>query len=199
MKMRRATDGGRAPRRAAPGESRCLGAIGRDGLSRDQRYGIGRAQFATMDHKRSQDVQPTFCVFLAEDDRELRGWLAEVLRRDGHLVYEAADGETMLFHLLHRGLGRQSQAAVEAELVICDVRMPRCDGLTVLRNLRDHGVSCPAFVFTTAFPDADTLNEASTLGALRVFEKPFELAELRTLVRARAAEAQSSLGSGGSV
>jgi CheY-like chemotaxis protein len=133
-----------------------------------------------------------FCVFLAEDDLELRALMADLLRRDGHVVCESSNGETMLFHLVRLGLERRDSLQTES-IVICDIRMPGCDGLTVLRSLREHGMQCPPFVFTTAFPDAATLKEAETLGALRVFEKPFEIGELRSLVRERAAASQGEL------
>jgi CheY-like chemotaxis protein len=144
-----------------------------------------------MDSMNSHDHEPVFSVFLAEDDFELRTLLADVLRRDGHAVFEASNGETMLFHLVQFGVERP-RARREDSIVICDIRMPGCDGLTVLRNLREHDMHCPPFVFTTAFADGGTLREAEELGALRVFEKPFELAELRTLVRHRAAESRAA-------
>jgi CheY-like chemotaxis protein len=125
-----------------------------------------------------------FCVFLAEDDVNLRGLMAEILRADGHEVIEASDGATLLLNLVRRGLQRPPPAT-EA-LVICDIRMPGCDGLSVLRNLREHGPGCPTFVFMTAFPEPGTYEQARQLGALRVLAKPFELDELRALVRERA-------------
>jgi CheY-like chemotaxis protein len=136
--------------------------------------------------------EPTsaFCVFLAEDDLELRCLMADLLRRDGHVVFESSSGEIMLFHLVHLALQRRYDLQTES-LIICDIRMPGCGGLAVLRNLREHDAHCPPFIFMTAFPDAATREEAHSLGALKVFEKPFELGELRQLVRDRAAAGQA--------
>jgi CheY-like chemotaxis protein len=122
-----------------------------------------------------------FCVFLAEDDQNLRAVMAEILRADGHEVVEASDGATLLLNLVRRALQRRLPG--DHALVICDIRMPGCDGLSVLRNLREHGAGCPAFVFMTAFPEPGTYEQARQLGALRVLAKPFELGELRALVR----------------
>lgn len=120
-------------------------------------------------------------VFLAEDDQALRATLGLALRRDGHVVVEASNGEAMLFELVRAGAERRGRA-----VVVCDVRMPGCDGFTLLRDLRAHGVDCPPFLFTTAFPDAGVVREAYELGAVGVLAKPFEIGELRRLVRARA-------------
>jgi CheY-like chemotaxis protein len=128
-------------------------------------------------------------VFLAEDDADLRATIATVLRHDGHVVFEASNGETMLFHLAQLGLDRRGQSPCD-DIVVCDIHMPGCDGLAVLRNLRERDTDCPPFIFTTAFPDAAVMQEAHELGALKVFEKPFELGDLRELVRRHAAEAR---------
>jgi CheY-like chemotaxis protein len=127
------------------------------------------------------------CVFVAEGDAELRATIATALRDDGHVVFEASNGQTMLFHLAQLGVERRGHARGH-EIVVCDVRMAGCDGLAVLRNLREHDMECPPFILTTAFPDAAVVREAHELGALRVLEKPFELSDLRDLVRRHAGQ-----------
>jgi two-component system response regulator (stage 0 sporulation protein F) len=127
-------------------------------------------------------------VFVAEDDADFRATLAAALRLDGHTVFEASNGDTMLFHLAQQGSDRTLPSG--EEIVVCDIRMPGCDGLTVLRNLREHDTDCPPFIFTSAFPDAEIVREAHELGALTVFEKPFDLRDLRELVRRHARKAR---------
>jgi two-component system response regulator (stage 0 sporulation protein F) len=129
-------------------------------------------------------------VFVAEDDADFRATLAAVLRRDGHTVFEASNGETMLFHLAQLGAHRGTRRLGD-EIVVCDIRMPGCDGLSVLRNLREHDADCPPFIFIAAFPDADLVREAHELGALTVFAKPFDLSDLRELVRRHARQARA--------
>jgi DNA-binding response OmpR family regulator len=129
-------------------------------------------------------------VFVAEDDLEFRATLATALRRDGHTVFEASNGDTMLFHLAQVGSDRRARPLGD-EIVVCDIRMPGCDGLSVLRNLREHDTDCPPFIFIAAFPDADLVREAHELGALVVLEKPFDLGDLRDLVKCHARKARS--------
>jgi len=128
-----------------------------------------------------------FRVFVAEDDAALRALVAEVLRADGHLVVEASDGATLMINLVRLQLEMRGEPA--NAFVISDIRMPGCDGLAVLRNIREHGSHCPPFAFMTAVPDPGLCEEARQLGAIRVLTKPFELEDLRALVREAAAAA----------
>jgi two-component system response regulator (stage 0 sporulation protein F) len=83
----------------------------------------------------------------------------------------------------------ETRGRFEAAFVVCDVRMPGCNGLAVLRNIVEHGGACPPFAFMTAFPDPGVYEEARQLGVRRVLAKPFDVDELRTLVREAAAAA----------
>lgn len=130
--------------------------------------------------------RPAFRVFLAEDDPDLRALMSAALARDGHLVVEAPNGQSMLFALVRECFDAPDANPRDA-MVISDIRMPVCDGLDLLRDLRGRETPCPSFVFITAFPCAGTIREAYELGALFVFEKPFDLDTLRALVRERAA------------
>jgi DNA-binding response OmpR family regulator len=116
---------------------------------------------------------------LAEDDPELRTLLAEALRRDGHQVMEVANGIALddVIRALAPQLDGQSH-----EVVISDIRMPGRTGLAVLQRHRDRAW-CPPFIFMTGFGDDDLRDQARRLGAAAVIEKPFELQELRNLLR----------------
>jgi DNA-binding response OmpR family regulator len=120
-------------------------------------------------------------VLLAEDDPDLRRLVADVLRRDGHDVMEASDGTMLLFNLARTHLVNARWP--EACLVISEIHMPLHDGLSVLRSLDEHGQRHPPFVFLTASSDDHACAEARRLGALAFIEKPFDVDELRALVR----------------
>ncbi len=59
--------------------------------------------------------------------------------------------------------------------------MPGWNGLAVLQHLRREDWAMP-FIVITAFGDEDTHQEASRLGAAAVFDKPFDVDDLRTAV-----------------
>lgn len=118
-------------------------------------------------------------LLLAEDDPELRHLLATVLRRDGHHVTEARSGVELLDWVAaeldeHGSLDR-------FDLIISDIRLPGFSGLDMLASLRT--AECPVpVVLITAFGDETTHAQAERLGAAAMFDKPFDVDDLRTTV-----------------
>jgi DNA-binding response OmpR family regulator len=122
-------------------------------------------------------------ILLAEDDPDLRAMLCAVLRRDGHHVVELSDGADLFDSL--QALLDQGPQKRRAQLVVADLRMPVMDGLAVLRAFRARGLRQP-FILMTGFGDPRTHASAWELGALAVFDKPFDFGELRRAVGAYA-------------
>ena len=118
-------------------------------------------------------------VVLAEDDRELRTLLAGMLRRDGYVVAEAVSGWGLLEQLTAR-----AERWDDFDLIISDIVMPEFSGLDVLETLKKVGGLPRAhipIVLITAFGDEPVHVRARQLGA-RLFDKPFDLEELRSFV-----------------
>lgn len=115
-------------------------------------------------------------VLLAEDDAALRRLLAEVLRQDGYEVVEARDGVELLAEIDATLVARWERS--DAFVVVADVHMPGFSGLDVLAVLRCAHCATPV-ILITAFGDAETREEAHELGAVAVFDKPFNLDDLR--------------------
>jgi CheY-like chemotaxis protein len=118
-------------------------------------------------------------VLLAEDDGEMRRLLVAILRRSNCDVIEAKSGSQLWELIVHGALGTRSEPQVD--LIISDVRMPGKSGLEVLSRLRNSHGWTPV-ILITAFGDTDTHAEAHRLGALAVFNKPFDLDDLRMIV-----------------
>lgn len=114
-------------------------------------------------------------VLLAEDDTEMRRLLVSTLRRSHCDVIEVRNG-TQLSEQLTR-----TRRDPPLDLIISDVRMPGRSGLDVLNTLRRIDRDTPV-ILITAFGDAETHAEAHRLGVLAVFNKPFDLDDLQTLV-----------------
>jgi len=115
-------------------------------------------------------------AILAEDDFEMRQLLAHALRMDGYRVTEVRDGSELLDAMagyLIRGKGGS------LDLVVTDVRMPKIGGLEAIAGLRQCDWSTPVVVIT-AFGDEETHAEARRLGAIAVFDKPFDLRAIRS-------------------
>ena len=118
-------------------------------------------------------------VLLIEDDLEMRRMLAAALRRDGHRVVEAANGDDALEWLGPGALDGDLERI--PDLVVSDIRLPYFTGLEILESLQIVARRIPV-VLITAFPDRETMAEAARLGAECVLAKPFELGELRAAV-----------------
>jgi DNA-binding NtrC family response regulator len=114
-------------------------------------------------------------IFLGEDDDELRGVLADLLRAAGHQVEEASDGNA-LQRLIAAG-------DHEGDLVISDLLMPGRTGLQLLEDLHDRRGS-PRFILMTGYADEEMRQRALRLGALAVLEKPMALDALWDLLPA---------------
>jgi len=118
-------------------------------------------------------------VLLAEDDRDMREMIATVLTAEGYEVIEARDGSELLSRL--QEVAKQPRGRETLALIISDVRMPRLDGLDMLAALRCARWYTPV-ILITAFGDEEVHREAHDLGAVAVLDKPFSLANLRSLV-----------------
>ncbi|CAN5901871.1 hypothetical protein BH11MYX4_BH11MYX4_40980 [soil metagenome] len=112
-------------------------------------------------------------VLLAEDNEDLRELVAGALCEVGFTVRAADDGESML-ELLERS-AREEIPAPDA--LVMDIRMPRYDGLDVLRAVRLSRWNVPV-VLMTAFPDEEILQRAAELGAACTLGKPLDIDDL---------------------
>lgn len=72
--------------------------------------------------------------------------------------------------------------STQFDLIICDLRMPECDGLTFLESLRRGGNNVPVIILT-AYSEADTYLAAMNAGATEYLNKPIHSADLLRVVR----------------
>ena len=113
-------------------------------------------------------------IVVADDDKNLRAVIEELLTDAGYEVVAASDGVEALAAVEHTA----------PALMLLDMRMPRMDGLTVLDHLRRSGRTFPVVVIT-AQPDAG--EAALARGAVRVLIKPVSLDVLLDAVQAAVA------------
>src|SRR5512138_3235233 len=109
-------------------------------------------------------------ILVADDEPNLRRVLGAILQREGYEVIHAVDGEEAL-------------AAAEdgVEVVITDLRMPRLDGMGVLRRVVADHPDVPV-IMITAHGSVDSAVEAVKLGAFDYIEKPFEQSQIQQVV-----------------
>jgi len=127
------------------------------------------------------DAMESYRVLLAEDDKEMRRFLGQALRKSGYEVVECPDGMAMLTHLadflLPEELGPET-----FDLIISDIRMPGISGMEVLEG-KPKQRDFPPMILITAFGDAETYARAMTFGAAAMFYKPFDIDDLLGTVK----------------
>lgn len=113
------------------------------------------------------------CVLLVEDELPLARLVSRGLQRAGYDVLHAADGRGAL------DLCADPAVAV----VVLDINIPRPDGLTVLRHLRDAGDQRPILLLTGRTAVSDRVRGLQA-GADDYLPKPFALDELTARIEA---------------
>lgn len=103
-------------------------------------------------------------IVVVDDSRSTRQALGLVLRDADYQVVEAVDGQDGL---------NKIQDAADAALVICDVNMPRLNGLEMVEALRRHTAMPPVLMLTTEM-QADLVARAKTAGVKGWMVKPFK-------------------------
>jgi DNA-binding response OmpR family regulator len=118
-------------------------------------------------------------VAWAEDDPAFRDLVADAIRADGYDVLALRNGTELLEYLAASQI--YGLRYPEPSLVILDLMMPGFSGLELASGLRRARYSRPV-ILVTAFGTAETHREARRLGVTAVFDKPFDIDDLRTAV-----------------
>jgi len=112
-------------------------------------------------------------ILVVDDERNMRRVLQALLAAHGHEVDAAGDGDEA------RALLKRAEPAYD--VVITDLRMPHCDGMQLMHTVSRSWPDTPV-VFITAHGTVDTAVEAMRAGAFDFITKPFDEAELSSIV-----------------
>jgi two-component system response regulator AtoC len=111
-------------------------------------------------------------ILVVDDEANLRRVLAAQLTRDGYDVHTEGDGEAGLAYLREHHI----------DLLLTDLRMPKLDGMELLRaSMRDDATR--PVVMMTAHGTVETAVEALKSGAFDYLTKPFDQEEVRVVVK----------------
>jgi two-component system response regulator HydG len=114
-------------------------------------------------------------VLIIDDDASVRDALAKILLLDGHTVEKASDGRSAL----------SAVAARPPDLVVTDIYMPEMDGIEFLLHLSEAAPDIPVIAVSGGATASAgfVLQDASQLGAAATLAKPFEIDDVRSVVR----------------
>lgn len=111
-------------------------------------------------------------VLVIDDEKSIRFTLREILEFENYVVDEAADGQEGLKKVL----------AEHFDVVLCDIKMPKMDGLEVLERAMEAGAESQ-FIMISAHGTIETAVDATKKGAFDFIEKPPDLNRLLLAVR----------------
>ena len=106
-------------------------------------------------------------VLIIDDEENFRHMLSVILKKEGYDVEAALNGEEALQKI---GLSPFDQ-------ILCDIRMPKMDGLQFLHEVKKMGVDSP-IIMMSAYGTVDIAIEAIKLGAYDYISKPFKPDEI---------------------
>lgn len=110
-------------------------------------------------------------VLIVDDQFGIRTLLKEVLQKDGHEIYQAANGFQALDIVKNHA----------PDLVLLDMKIPGMDGIEILENIKKIN-DTTRVVIMTAYGELDLIEKTKGLGALDHFSKPFDIDEIRNAV-----------------
>ena len=111
-------------------------------------------------------------ILIIDDEKAIRKTLSEILRYEGYTIDEAADGE--------EGLRKFSNSAYD--IVLCDVKMPKMDGIEFLEKSKAINPDVPIIVIS-GHGNIETAVEAVKKGAFDFISKPPDLNRLLITLR----------------
>ena len=112
-------------------------------------------------------------ILLVEDDLDLAQFISKGLKEEHYAVDFASDGEEGLALALENSY----------DLMILDIMLPKLDGLTLCRRVRDKRIMTPVLLLTARNTVEDKVSGFDT-GADQFMSKPFAFAELLARIRA---------------
>ena len=111
-------------------------------------------------------------ILIIDDEKAIRYALREILEHEGHKVEEAEDGAA--------GLDKAKKG--KFDLVLCDIKMPKMDGIEVLEKLHAHNEELPV-VMISGHGTIDTAVDALKKGAFDFIQKPPDINRILVSVR----------------
>lgn len=112
-------------------------------------------------------------ILIIEDEKKLSDILSRALKGERYSVDTAYDGE----------IGLEKAMKNSYSMILLDLMLPKKDGLTICKELRQKGIHTPIIILTALGSDKDRVTGLD-LGADDYLVKPFSLEELMARIRA---------------
>ena len=111
-------------------------------------------------------------ILVIDDERAIRNILKEILTNEGYVIDEASDGE--------EGLKKFTETTYA--LVLCDIKMPKLDGIDFLIKATEHNADVPIIIIS-GHGNIETAVDAVKKGAYDYISKPPDLNRMLITIR----------------
>lgn len=111
-------------------------------------------------------------ILIIDDERAIRNVLKDILNNEGYTTAEASDGEA----------GLAQFAAGSFDLVLCDIKMPKIDGIEFLQKAKEMNPDVPV-IMISGHGNIETAVDAVKKGAFDFISKPPDLNRLLITIR----------------
>ena len=112
-------------------------------------------------------------ILVIEDEKKIASFIKRGLKEEGHMIDVAYDGEE----------GYRMCGENDYDLILLDLMLPKRDGISLCRQLRDDGVTTPVLMLTAKDSVQDKVTGLDS-GADDYLTKPFAFEELLARIRA---------------
>lgn len=120
-------------------------------------------------------------ILVVDDEVGIRELLSDILKDEGHRVTTAENAQ----------VAREMRLAKRPDLVLLDIWMPDCDGISLLKEWGNAGLLNMPVVMMSGHGTIDTAVEATRIGAFDYLEKPIALQKLLKTVTEALAHAEN--------
>ena len=111
-------------------------------------------------------------ILIVEDEKKIAGFIKRGLKEEGYAVDAAADGDE----------GYELASVNDYDLIILDIMLPKCDGVTLCKKLRADKLETPVIMLTAKTSVQDKVTGLDA-GANDYLTKPFAFEELLARMR----------------
>ncbi|MBN1596321.1 response regulator [candidate division FCPU426 bacterium] len=111
-------------------------------------------------------------ILVVDDEKSINESLSMILSNDGHAIDMAMDGLDALGYLTKK----------KYDLVLTDIRMPRMDGMELLKTIRHQWGAQTPVILISAYATEATVSQALEQGARDLIVKPFDIQTVREAV-----------------
>lgn len=121
-------------------------------------------------------------ILVVDDEKNLRETLVEIFESENFAVASAEDGAEALLKI----------RAEDFACVFLDIKMPRMDGLQLLKKLGEENLLQTPIIVVSAFSDSEKTIEAMRLGAFDYLTKPLDIEEILDVLKRAVAQSKQN-------